>query len=183
MDTSSMIKTIAWHVAVIGIITFVSYKFHFEISFAEVEPLISILQNTSVMIFTIMGIWIAYIYPNAVLRIVQPKKVVAIYSEDDVSRVKLLVGVVILSAFILSMLVLGVVIKTFIVKTEFYTNHDGFFTFTAIWFLLALTYAQLFCIYVVIASSVNFILDLKKLKNRKVLSTKLDGKNDDDVQQ
>lgn len=50
------------------------------------------------MIFTIMGIWIAYVYPNAVLRIVQPSKVVAVFAEEDIKRVRMLVGVVILSA-------------------------------------------------------------------------------------
>lgn len=173
-----MNSTIAifWHVLITVIITYLSYSFSSDIVFKDVEPLISILQNTSAMIFTIMGIWIAYIYPNAVLRIVQPSKVTAIYSDADLKRVRMLVGIVILSAFVLVLLLLGVTIKTFITKARLFTLYKQFFTGVGIWFLLTLTYIQLFCIYSVIASSVNFIIDLKNLKTKKRLSEKLDGK-------
>src|SRR5688572_31238843 len=86
-----------WHAVVVVAVTYLSYSFRLDIAFKDVEPLISILQNTSAMIFTIMGIWIAYVYPNAVLRIVQPSKVAAIFSDDDLKRVRLLVGIVISS--------------------------------------------------------------------------------------
>ncbi|MFQ2226464.1 hypothetical protein ACK32Z_06085 [Aeromonas hydrophila] len=174
-----MKKMIAWHVLVLALMTYVSHHFMSDITFKDVEALIAILQNTSAMIFTIMGIWIAYIYPNAVLRIVQPSKVTALYSEADIERVKLLVGVVILSATILSFLVIGVAAKPFIIKTAVFTSNQEAFTGVGIWSLLALTYAQLFCIYIVIASSVNFILDLRNLKAKKNLSRKLDGEQNE----
>ncbi|EOB6240657.1 hypothetical protein ACHELW_000770 [Vibrio vulnificus] len=169
-------RVIAWHVLVITIVSYLSYSFRLDVTFKDVEPLISILQNTSAMIFTIMGIWIAYVYPNAVLRIVQPSKVSAIFSSEDLERVKLLVGVVILSASILAMLLVGITAKAFIAKTSLFLANKAFFTGFGLWWLLALTYAQLFCIYAVIASSVNFIIDLKNLKTKQRLSEKLDGK-------
>ncbi|EKI6253415.1 hypothetical protein PF376_004368, partial [Salmonella enterica] len=97
-------KVIVWHILVVLVVTYLSYSFRLDIDFKDVEPIISILQNTSAMIFTIMGIWIAYVYPNAVLKIVQPSKVTVIFSDDDLKRVKLLVGVVISSALILLLL-------------------------------------------------------------------------------
>ena len=175
MNKASM-KTIAWHVMVIVAIIYISYSFRLDIVFKDVEPLISILQNTSAMIFTIMGIWIAYVYPNAVLRIVQPSKVIVFFSDEDLERVRLLVGVVIISAFILALLVFGITVKAFIVKTNIFVQNKPLFTGIGLWGLLALTYAQLFCIYAVIVSSVNFIIDLKNLKAKKRLSEKLDGK-------
>ena len=93
---------------VIAVITYISYDFRLNVEFKDVESLISTLQNTSAMIFTIMGIWIAYVYPNAVLRIIQPSKVAVVFSDEDLERVRLLVGVVILSAFILALLVFGI---------------------------------------------------------------------------
>ncbi|EIQ0120575.1 hypothetical protein LUH71_002350 [Escherichia coli] len=123
-----------------------------------------------------MGIWIAYVYPNAVLKIVQPSKVTTIFSEDDLKRVKLLVGVVISSALILLLLLIGVTLKMFLTKTDIFAQHRQVFTGVGLWCLLSLTYAQLFCIYAVIASSVNFIIELKNLNTKKKLSEKLDGK-------
>ncbi|OIX91185.1 hypothetical protein BFS14_23840 [Serratia fonticola] len=170
-------KTIFWHaIVVIAAITYLSYSFRLDVTFKDVESLISILQNTSVMIFTIMGIWIAYVYPNAVLRIVQPSKVAAVFSDKDLERVRLLIGVVVISAFILALLVFGVAAKVFITKTNIFSQHKPLFTGISLWCLLAMTYAQLFCIYAVIASSVSFLIDLKNLKSKKRLSEKLDGK-------
>lgn len=169
-------KSVVWHIIIVIAMTYLSYSFRLDIAFKDVEPLISILQNTSAMIFTIMGIWIAYVYPNAVLRIVQPSKVTAFFSNEDLTRVRLLVGVVISSALILLFLLLGITAKTFITKTSSFAQYKPLFTAGGLWFLLALTYVQLFCIYAVIASSVNFIIDLKNLNTKKRLSDKLDGK-------
>lgn len=171
------IKTITWHTVVVLVITYLSYSFRFDIVFKDIEFLISILQTTSAMIFTIMGIWIAYVYPNAVLRIVQPTKVVAIYSDEDLKRVMLLVGIVVSSALILVLLLLGVSVRVFIIKMDIFSRHESLFTGVGIWCLLAIIYAQLFCIYAVIASSVNFLIDLSNLNNKKRLSEKLDGKS------
>jgi len=169
-------KIIIWHLLIAIAITYTSYFFRLDINYKDIDPIISILQNTSAMIFTIMGIWIAYVYPNAVLKIVQPSKVTAIFSEDDLKRVKLLVGVVISSALILLLLLIGITLKTFLTKTIFFTLHRQVFSGIGLCFLLSLVYAQLFCIYAVIASSVNFIIDLKNLNTKKRLSEKLDGK-------
>ncbi len=110
----SRLANIIWNAIVIIAITYISYSFKKDITYEDIEPLVSILQNTSAMVFTVMGIWIAYVYPNAVLKIVQPSKVAAVFSSEDLDRVRLLVGVVILSAFIIAVLVLGVTIKPFI---------------------------------------------------------------------
>ncbi|MDQ7578960.1 hypothetical protein RCJ58_22155, partial [Salmonella enterica subsp. enterica serovar Agona] len=137
-------KVIVWHILVVLVVTYLSYSFRLDIDFKDVEPIISILQNTSAMIFTIMGIWIAYVYPNAVLKIVQPSKVTVIFSDDDLKRVKLLVGVVISSALILLLLLVGVVVKTFVIKTYLFMQYQSAFTVIGLWFLLSLIYAQLF---------------------------------------
>jgi len=171
------VKIYIWHSLVLLIITFLSYSFRLDIGFKDVEPILSILQNTSAMIFTIMGIWIAYVYPNAVLKIVQPSSVAAIFSDEDLKRVRLLVGVVVFSALILVLLLLGVSVKTFLIKTSLFTLNKTFFVGVGLWCMLLIIYAQLLCVYIVVASSVNFIIDLKNLNVRKRLSEKLDGKD------
>lgn len=171
------VKIYLWNSLVLLIITFLSYSFRVDIGFKDVEPILSILQNTSAMIFTIMGIWIAYVYPNAVLKIIQPSSVAAIFSDEDLKRVRLLVGVVVFSALILVLLLLGVSVKTFLIKTSLFTLNKTFFVGIGLWCMLLIIYAQLLCVYIVVASSVNFIIDLKNLNVRKRLSEKLDGKD------
>ncbi|EJF3021310.1 hypothetical protein M8F05_004681, partial [Salmonella enterica] len=45
-------KVIVWHILVVLVVTYLSYSFRLDIDFKDVEPIISILQNTSAMIFT-----------------------------------------------------------------------------------------------------------------------------------
>lgn len=161
------------HIIPLVVIFWASFAYRLDITSQDLEPLISILQNVSVMIFTIMGIWIAYLYPNAILRITQPSKVDAIFSEEDSERVKVIVGVVVLSAIVLSLLLIGVVLKPFIIKSWLFTHIPDFFVAIGIFSLLTLSYLQLIAIYIVIASNVNFIIELKNKKNKHNLNNRL----------
>ena len=174
-------KERALHLGLVGVFMLISYKFRMDLSFFDVEPLISILQNVSAMIFTIMGIWIAYIYPNAVLRVVQPSGVSPFLDKENLKRVRLLVGVVIITAFILCGLVIGLAVKTFIVKTVGYASHKGFFQAVGLWGLLILVYAQLYCIWIVIASNINFVIDLKNLYSSREGDEKLEPSGRDSL--
>lgn len=144
-----------------------------KIKATEIEPIFSILQNTSGMIFTIMGIWIAYIYPNAILRITQPSKIEALFSGDDEKRVKLLVKIVILSAVIISCVLIMSVSKPFIIHSNFLLNHIHLVKSTGLFVTLLLSYGQVFCLYVVIVSCINFITDLRNKKTIKELDERL----------
>lgn len=156
-----------FHIFPLALIFWMSCAYRTDITSQDLEPLVSILQNISVMIFTIMGIWIAYLYPNAILRITQPSKVDTIFSDEDSERVKVIVGVVVLSAVVLSLLLIGVVLKPFIIKSALFTYTPDLIVAIGMFALLTLSYLQLIAVYIVIASNVNFIIDLrnKKIKN------------------
>lgn len=144
-----------------------------KINAADIEPVFSILQNTSGMIFTIMGIWIAYIYPNAILRITQPSKIEALFSDDDEKRVKLLVSIVVLSAVIITCVLIISVIRPFFIHSVYLLNHMPLVKSAGLFITLLLSYGQIFCLYVVIVSCVNFITDLRNKKTIKELDERL----------
>lgn len=172
MKNHSNANNIIWHGFILIISITLSYFYREDITFSDIEPIVSILQNTSSMIFTIMGIWIAYIYPNAILRITQPSKIEAVFPLEDEKRVKLLVGIVVLSALILSTLVVGSIAKPFITKSTMFLEHPEIIKSISLFILLWLSYAQLFCLYIVIASSVNFIIDLKNKHHTSEINKK-----------
>ncbi|MFL1906788.1 hypothetical protein [Plesiomonas shigelloides] len=167
--------SIVWHGICFLLAVVISLYFRKDIEFKEAQGLISILQNTSAMIFTIMGLWIAYVYPNVILQIVQPSKIVAVFSDEDELTVKLLIGIVVLSAITMGLLVIGTAVQLFIVKSRFFVLAPEFFSFLGILSLLVLTYIQVFCIYMVIVTSVNFVIKIKNMKHNERLSSKLDG--------
>lgn len=163
-----------WHVLFLLLLVWVSYSVKDTMTYSDVEPIISMLQNSAAMIFTIMGIWIAYVYPNAILKITQPSKVDVIFSRQDESRVTMLVGVVILSASVICLLMVGLTVRPLLLKTSFYLNFSETINFLGLFCLLALVYAQTFSIYIVIASNVNFIFDLRNLRNKELNNRRLD---------
>ncbi|MGL6351288.1 MAG: hypothetical protein ACRC2U_15885 [Aeromonas sp.] len=167
------LMTWLWHVLLVLFFVFLSICFHNDITYSDVEPVISILQNTSSMVFTIMGIWIAYLYPNAIMKIIRPNgEIDAIFSDEDEQRLRLIVGVVALSAVVMVFLILGTTARVFIEKTALYVNHPSIFKMPGIFILLTLSYVQVFCIYIVFASNVNFIVSLRSKKNIAKLDKK-----------
>ncbi|MBW3528642.1 hypothetical protein KO533_19010 [Shewanella sp. NKUCC05_KAH] len=171
-------KTLIWHVILACLIALVSWLFKSDITYSDVTSVVSILQNGSAMIFTIMGIWIAYIYPQAMRKVIQPSSS-AIFPEEDKKRVQLLVGVVVISAVILAILLIGISMKPFLVNTSLYLKVPELFSFVGLFVLLCLVYAQLFCIYSVIASNINFITDLANKENGQKLEKKLKRTTED----
>jgi hypothetical protein len=165
------------HIIILLIFGLLSYKYRMVISYEDMLPTISILQNTSGMIFTIMGIWIAYLYPNAILKIITPDKVGAIFSESDEARIKQIVGLVATSAFVAGCLIIGSVAIPFITKSNTYFSLLEYYTFFGTFTLLILTYAQLFCVYLVIISNINFIFDFDNYKTKTNLANRLSGKH------
>lgn len=165
-------KALFWHIILACVIALVSWLFKGDITYEDLSPVVSILQSGSAMIFTIMGIWIAYIYPQAMRKVIQPSSS-AIFPEEDKKRVRLLVGVVVISAVILAALLIGISMKPFLVNTKLYLKVPELFSFVGLFVLLCLVYAQLFCIYSVIASNINFITDLANKENDQKLNKKL----------
>ena len=53
-------------------ILLIAIKWGSSYNYNDIKDILSTLQNISVMIFTIAGIWLAYIYPKAISGIVKP---------------------------------------------------------------------------------------------------------------
>lgn len=168
-------KSFLFHAFILLTCVLLSYAYRKDISYQDVLPTISILQNTSAMVFTIMGIWIAYLYPNAILKILTPDKVGAIFSKNDEARIKQIVGVVATSAMVAGCLIVGSIAIPFITKGIAYSLFAEYFTFFGVLVLLIITYAQLFCVYLVIVANINFIFDLDNHKNKSKLASRLSG--------
>lgn len=164
----------------------VSMTFNDKIKLTDLSTLISVLQNTSAMVFAISGIWIAYLYPKAVAGLVshQIDKSLEEKSNEEIGRIKLIVGIIILSGLVMACLIITSLISPLIVSTEFYSNYTSFFSCLGLLILIILTEIQLFCLYGVIASCVSFIVVLQnqrtsnELKKRFGISQRPTSKSD-----
>ena len=166
-------KATVWHVLVFALVLWISFSYRNDLTYADMEPLLSILQNTSAMVFTIMGIWIAYLYPNAIIRILQPSKVEAVFSEEDEERVIQIVGVVALSAAVIGLLIIGTAAVPLLAKSSLYHGYPAFVKGTGLFLIFTLCYAQLFSVYIVFASNLNFIIHIGNLRTKQKLNQRL----------
>lgn len=178
----------------IAVLALVSWHTAGNLNFSDIKPIMSILQNGSAMVFTIMGIWVAYVYPVALLQITQPSTVSvkeaskpARFSRfndpansdndlpiEDFERIQLMIRVIIQSAIIFSALILVFVAKAIIVSTGLTVDYLLSIKRIGVFVIYVLTFFQLESIYIVIASNVNFIIDLKNKMNAKLNARKLD---------
>ena len=81
----------------------------------------TLLVSVSGMVFTIMGIWLAFLYPNALQRIVNPKTIETVdFTEqlEDTRRLEAIVGSVLKSSFVMITLLV-----VYLVKLVFFISH------------------------------------------------------------
>lgn len=80
-----------------------AWLLNIEYQYADLKAFLDVLLNVSGVVFTLMGIWIAFLYPNALARIVGPSSVItADFSEgkEEYVRLTAIVGSVLKSAFV-----------------------------------------------------------------------------------
>ena len=49
-----------------------SFKFFEAISLVSISKVLTLISASSGVIFTILGLWIAYVYPNAIIKLAKP---------------------------------------------------------------------------------------------------------------
>lgn len=115
------------------------------------------------MVFTIMGIWIAFLYPNAMNRIVSPNKLIAkdfSESQSDSKRLESIVGAIMTSALVMITALLITLAKIVIFVTPIYVDYRFEFKSAALAAVIFITLAQLESVFRVVLSNIMFINDL-----------------------
>lgn len=128
------------------------------------------------MVFTIMGIWIAFLYPNAMNRIVSPDKLVTkdfSESRSDAKRLESIVGAVMISALVMITALLVSLAKMIFIMTPIYIEYRLQVKATALSVLILITFAQLESVFYVVLSNVMFINDLHIKRQTKQADNEL----------
>ncbi|HIF9354082.1 TPA: hypothetical protein ACX6RJ_002087 [Photobacterium damselae] len=161
------------HFIVILLLGIISYQIQHNFNYNSLKDLIDILKNASAMIFTIVGIWIAYIYPNAITAIVKPESIGIIAGEQDARRIEMLVGIIITSALIIIGIILFFASKSIIGELSWYAENRYWIKPFGITVILSLSYLQILSITKVIFSNIMFLNDLHSKLNQKKIEDQL----------
>ncbi|WP_332418962.1 hypothetical protein [Vibrio metschnikovii] len=137
-----------------------------EISFAysDIKDYISMLQNTSAMIFAIVGLWISSTYPTTKEALVKSNAKVkhAEFGEQS-KRLETLVGVLITSAVVMVCLLIFQGAKMIVSNFGFYQEYYLLIKSAAVAFLFGLGLCQVIATTYIIVVNVTFINDIYKV--------------------
>ncbi|WP_236189872.1 hypothetical protein [Pseudomonas pharyngis] len=140
-----------------------SFKFELNVSYVDYKNYCTVLLAVSGMVFTIMGIWIAFVYPNAIKRLQDPDKIkIADFTStlQDTRRLESIVGSVLESATVATGITLVFFAKLIIGGTALYKGNHLVFESTGVAFIVFLSLIQSSAIFGVIWSNYLFIDDL-----------------------
>lgn len=142
----------------------------FDYNYSDLEKYMELLLTVSAMVFTIMGIWIAFLYPNALNKIVNPKKVEYADFNDSLNETKRLEGLVasvLRSAFVVTAVVL--IFLSELVFSFFLTNSEYFLSVKqlVVSLVIVLTFLQLESVFYVMYSNVMFINELHNKREER----------------
>lgn len=130
----------------------------------------TLLVSVSGMVFTIMGIWIAFLYPNALQRIVNPKTIEAVdFTEqlEDTRRLEAIVGSVLKSSFVMITLIVLYLAKLVFFKSNLYLESQEVIKNTSLALIIAISYMQIEAVISVILANVMFINDLHNKREQR----------------
>lgn len=163
--------------------------------YSDIKDVLSTLQNISAMIFTIAGIWLAYIYPKAISGIIKPSSFNkdvqddAYYAnpgeivkpeiswtkeekkeiEKDVDRITMIVETILTSAFVIFAIVLINVFKPAFSGTEFVKSNLVYISRISCFVIFSLVYLQIISLITIVYSNIAFLNDMHDRKNNEEL--------------
>jgi hypothetical protein len=154
---------IAFYVLISSLVFLTSYNLSLKVNISYLKDYLDTLLNVSGMVFTIMGIWIAFLYPNALMKLVNPTKVGnADFSDTlkDTRRLEAIVASVLKSALVVSVIMLLNLCKLMLSESEFYHSNSTIINIGVFTCVVTLTLLQIEAIANVIYSNIAFINEL-----------------------
>ncbi|WP_100637170.1 hypothetical protein [Marinomonas sp. ef1] len=132
----------------------------------------SSLQNISIGFFTLTGIWIAYIYPKAILSFASSKKLDG-YDDDELNRIQSLVEVVVFSIVILISALMFNLFYALLNPLVLNLEARVYLKILAVFSIFLLFFLQLKMAFQLIISNIDFINDLFITRAKKKASDEL----------
>ncbi|QZQ52002.1 hypothetical protein K6L24_09675 [Erwinia persicina] len=166
--TYIVIKQQIFNILIFAACVFVSILIYKKIIFNDLKDILSTLLNLSAAIFTIVGLWVGFLYPNAINSIIKDD-ISYIKNQKDAPRIEKLVYVIIISALVmlgtLVIFLLRVVIPTF----PLYFNNIKTFKIACLTLIFFMCWMQSKCVFSIILSNLHFVNSLHGKLNKAKL--------------
>ncbi|MBW3777400.1 hypothetical protein GL272_10710 [Aeromonas veronii] len=145
----------------------VAYSCFEYVSYSGISSVMSVLQNISAAIFTIAGIWIAYIYPEAITSFTNPSKVSLLKGTESTRRIESLVIIIFTSASVLVCSLFYNLLYALYSNHPFFVDYIPEIKFLNVWLLVFLCINQIKAMLSVMVNNIKFVERLHRLKTEK----------------
>lgn len=140
---------------------------------SDLAPILSTLQNISAAVFTLAGIWIAYMYPEAITAFTNSEKISLIKGSEHVGRIRDLVLIIFTSAFVLAGVLLYNITYFLFSNSDFVVLHSQVFKSLAVAFVCFISINQIKAIASIMLKNIKFIDKLYHLKTEREIEDDL----------
>lgn len=167
---AGIIKYTWLYVAILFISLLFIFLSNINYVYSDFANYCTLLVSVSGMVFTIMGIWLAFLYPNALQRIVNPKTIETVdFTEqlEDTRRLEAIVGSVLKSSFVMITLLIVYLTKLVLFKSHLYLEFQDVIKNTSLALIIAISYMQIEAVISVILANVMFINDLHNKREQR----------------
>ncbi|WP_370279526.1 hypothetical protein [Pontibacterium sp.] len=130
-----------------------------DVQFDDIKNVIGSLQAISAAIFTIVGLWVGFLYPNAIASIAKDD-VSYIANTGDANRIENLVVVISVSALVMLSTLFVYLLRVLLPVMPFYESISGAVKIGGVSVVIYLCWMQARCVWYVIKSNLRFVSNL-----------------------
>ncbi|WP_226302497.1 hypothetical protein [Pectobacterium brasiliense] len=152
-------EVVKWDLLILTIIIIIVFFISNTLRFNDIKDVVGTLQNISAAIFTIVGLWVGFLYPTAIQGIVNDD-IDYIKNTKDVPRIEKLIYVIVISALVMLGTLIFYIFKSAFSNTIFYADYKGVIKVLAFSFVYFSCWLQARCIVSVIISNIRFANNL-----------------------
>ena len=135
-----------------------------SISYSDLSPSISILQNLSAAVLTIAGLWVAYIYPQAIAAYKSGENVKLMKGVESTERIEELIMIIIISASVLVVLLFSSLIWSGVKELSIVKGNYVLVKKLCVTVFFYVCLVQSATVFKVIISNIRFVNELHRVK-------------------
>jgi hypothetical protein len=150
------------YITIAAVISFYTFK---GITYDSLKDIFTVLLAISAAVFTLAGLWIGYLYPEALSAYTDPDDDSLKEGTERTLRIERLVLTVFTSAFVMVTSLVLILSKTLISQFPFYLSNIDIFKITALTTCLYLSLIQIKAILAIMITNIKFINDIHRKKN------------------
>ena len=158
-DLKALIIQWKWNLLILFLIAVASYWLKAYVNYSDIKDILGVLQNISAAIFPIVGLWIGFLYPNAIASIVNDD-VDYIKNTKDAPRIEKLIYVVITSAVVMLSILFVYLFKSIGSVLSSSVVYSDLIRMIGITFVYFMCWLQIKCVFSVILSNLSFANNL-----------------------